>query len=156
MIVKMNDQDVKNPMAFSRAVFEKMSGDKLTLHVMRDGKDQTMTVTLGERPQRESAVPAQDHGAFLGVRCVPLNPELRRQLNVKADAGVVVMDVMPHSPADKAGLKAQDVITAVNGTNVKDPESLRDAIHKAGDKEMTLTVLRGDKPMTLKATPAKQ
>ena len=65
------------------------------------------------------------HGAFLGV-------DVR---NSSSPAGALVVGVQPNTPADSAGIAAQDVIVAVNGTAVASVESLQSALraHKPGD-----------------------
>jgi len=75
-------------------------------------------------------------------------------VNVKTAAnGVAVADVQAGSAAGNAGLKAGDVITAVNGTTVTSAEQLRAIIdsHQPGDK-LSLTVLRGGSTKTFSAT----
>ncbi len=67
--------------------------------------------------------------------------------------GVAVADVSSGSAAASAGVKAGDVITAVDGTTVKSAETLRAVIdsHKPGDK-ITLTITRGGSSKTLSVT----
>jgi predicted metalloprotease with PDZ domain len=68
--------------------------------------------------------------------------------------GVVVAEVVHNSPADKAGLKRDDVITAINDHAVKTPEEVREAVQHAGaGKEIPVAVVRGGEKMTVKATP---
>jgi predicted metalloprotease with PDZ domain len=82
-----------------------------------------------------------------------LTPDLKERLKVTAESGAVVSMVMPDSPAFKAGLKEDDVITAVDNQEVKTAEELRDAIQKAGPgKEVTLQVFRGNDKLTIKAS----
>jgi serine protease Do len=65
----------------------------------------------------------------------------------------VVTDVVPNSPAARAGLKRDDVIASFNDQPVKTPAELLQAIQKAGpDKEVTLRVFRTKEMQTLKAT----
>ncbi|MFO7963743.1 MAG: Do family serine endopeptidase [Desulfobacterales bacterium] len=59
---------------------------------------------------------------WLGVGIQPLNPELVEYYGIKN--GVLVTDVFPGDPADIAGLKAKDVITAVNGRKIETPRDL--------------------------------
>ena len=159
-VVKVGDQDVKDAEAFVKTVSARKPGDKLAMTVQRDGKEQTLTATLGERPgsvARQPELPLLPPGgspAFLGVNVQPLTAELRKQLKVDVEEGVVVTEVIPKSPAEKAGLKRDDVITAVGGHPVKGPEDLREQVQKAGPgKELTLAVARGGEKLTLKATP---
>src|SRR5205814_1197708 len=61
-------------------------------------------------------------------------------------------EVMPGTPAAKAGLQRGDVITAVAGQAVSDPRALREAIHRAeAGKEISLTVQRGREKKEIKA-----
>jgi membrane-associated protease RseP (regulator of RpoE activity) len=69
--------------------------------------------------------------------------------------GVLVVSVIAGSPAEKAGIKAQDVITAVDGKEVKSPENLLQAVlgHKVGDT-IKVTVNRGGQSQELNVTLA--
>jgi serine protease Do len=156
-IVKVNDETVADIQSFLRGMADHKPGDKLRLGIVRDGKQQTLNVTLGERTAREGAVapnaPNLGRAAFLGVQTQPLTPELRTRIDTQAESGTVVMDVLARSPAAKAGLKANDVITAINDQPVKAPEDLFTAIQKAGPgKTLTLHVMRGKENLSLKAT----
>jgi serine protease Do len=85
----------------------------------------------------------------LGVMVQDLTPELAEFFAVKD--GVLVSSVAKDSPAAKAGIKAGDVITAVDGKTVESPSELVDQLReKNGD--VTLAVTRDKKAMTLKAT----
>jgi serine protease Do len=89
----------------------------------------------------------------LGVTADEVSGQLAVYFGV--ESGVLVRDVAESSAAAKAGVKAGDVITAVNGKPVKDASDLRRQIADATDgdtKEVTLSVTRDKKPITLKAT----
>jgi serine protease Do len=63
---------------------------------------------------------------YLGINPQTLTPELARLFNLPEDtAGVLATEVMPNSPADKAGLKEGDVITEINGKKLGDSRNLR-------------------------------
>jgi predicted metalloprotease with PDZ domain len=90
--------------------------------------------------------------SVLGVQVQPLTPELKKQLNADVEAGAVVTEVMPNSPAARAGLKRDDVITAVDGKPVKTPEELHAAVEKAGaGKSVKLQVVHGREQRSVKA-----
>jgi S1-C subfamily serine protease len=156
-VVKLGDEDVADVEKFLRSVAAKKPGDRLVFGVLRDGKEQRLTVTLGERADRERPtfpeLPGLRRPAFLGVQTQALTAELKERLNVPTDAGAVITEVVPNSPAARAGLKRDDVITAVDERPVKTPADLRDAVQKAGPgKEMTLQVVRGKEKLAVKAT----
>jgi serine protease Do len=85
---------------------------------------------------------------YLGVRLQDFDEDLKSEF--KTDKGALVSDVEPDSPADKAGLKSGDVITKINGTDVRDGRHLQLTISQlAPDSQVTLDLLREGKPKTL-------
>src|SRR5207302_8442748 len=78
-----------------------------------------------------------------GVGVQAITGELAASLNLKDTRGVLINSVEPGGPADKAGLRPGDVITAINGTPAEDPNTLRNKIASTPPgTEVTLTVLR--------------
>lgn len=73
---------------------------------------------------------------YLGVQMVDLTPEIKQNinsdpelnLNVKEDDGVLIVRVMPSSPAEKAGLRSGDIISKINNQSVKDSNSVQQAV----------------------------
>jgi S1-C subfamily serine protease len=91
----------------------------------------------------------------LGVRVQDLSEELAAYFGVKS--GVLVAGVEADSPAGKAGIKAGDVISAVNGTAIADPGELRREVAKVEDgKTAEISVTRDKKPLSLKVEVTKQ
>ena len=96
---------------------------------------------------------------FLGVRYVSLTNDLASQFNLSVTRGAYIVSgdnepaVISGSPADKAGLKAGDVITKVNSIAINDNTSLTGALaqFQVGDK-VTLTVIRGGKTISVSVT----
>jgi membrane-associated protease RseP (regulator of RpoE activity) len=89
----------------------------------------------------------------LGVTVQDMTPELAEFFAVKD--GVLVSSVAKDTPAAKAGIKAGDVITAIDGATVESSNELVDQLReKNGD--VTLALMRDKKAMTIKATLEKQ
>lgn len=86
----------------------------------------------------------------LGVQVQTLSDQLQAYFGA-TEGGALVSSVTKDSPAEKAGLKAGDVIVSINGDKVRDAEELTSEI---GDKsgEVTIGILRDKKASTLKAT----
>lgn len=86
----------------------------------------------------------------LGAQLAPLTDQLAEYFGAKD--GVLVSSVDADSAAAKAGLKAGDVITTVNGRTVNDPGDVSEEIGDAEEAEtIELGVVRDGKPMTIKA-----
>ena len=91
---------------------------------------------------------------YLGLRYMMLNKKLKEQYKLGAESGaLVIKDHLPNSqavvkgsPADKAGIKENDVIIAVNGKQLAEKMELADLIqeYKIGD-EVEMTLLRDGK-----------
>ncbi|MEZ5291287.1 MAG: PDZ domain-containing protein [Vicinamibacterales bacterium] len=96
--------------------------------------------------------PALGGRARLGVQVETLGDQLADYFGATS-GGVLVASVTDDSPAVRAGVKAGDVITTVNGTSVRDARGLMDALAAAPESgEVTLDIIRDRKPVTLKAT----
>ncbi len=81
---------------------------------------------------------------FLGIRYRDLTPEIAEQFGLSAENGVIIIEVEPRSPADDAGLRREDAITALGSTRIEDSGDLLGALrdYRPGDT-VTLTVVRG-------------
>ena len=89
----------------------------------------------------------------LGVQLQELTPEIAPFFGAPSDKGVLVWKVMEDSPAEKAGIKAGDVIVEIEGKKVADTEDLHDALSDSdsGDK-VAVTLLRRGQSQSLTAT----
>lgn len=100
---------------------------------------------------------------YIGIRYIPLTADVAHQLGLGVTNGAYIApavdpaqpSVVPGSPAAKAGLQVNDIITAVDGTKLDATHSLTALInqHAVGDS-ITLTVLRGGKTISVKLTLA--
>ena len=91
---------------------------------------------------------------FLGAETKSASKEVQAQLGITKDAGHTVVDVIKDSPAEKSGLKKNDVIISVDSKNVKNFIKLGDyisAIYEKGN-EITIEYFRQGKKETVKAT----
>jgi Do/DeqQ family serine protease len=90
---------------------------------------------------------------YLGVGLRDLTRELAMEHKLTATRGVIVEQVVPASPADKAGLRVEDLIVGVDGSAVTDRDHLRNAIAmKGAGAKVQLEVLRGTRTDALTAT----
>ena len=87
----------------------------------------------------------------LGVSVDGLSDQLAQYFGA-TEGGALVTSVEKDSAADKAGLRAGDVITSIDGERVRDPEQVRTAIRDAGEGDVTIGYLRDKKAETTKAT----
>jgi len=88
----------------------------------------------------------------LGVYIQDLTPDLAQAFGIDAGQGAVVAQVVPDSPAEEAGLKEGDVVTAINGKSIENASDLRNEVGllRPG-KTIELSVLRDGEEMTVEA-----
>ncbi|MCW9698278.1 Do family serine endopeptidase [Avibacterium sp. 20-129] len=90
---------------------------------------------------------------LLGIKGAELNAELAKALKINAQQGAFISEVLPDSAAEKAGLQAGDVITAINGQKLSSFAELRAKIATTGaGKSVELTYLRDGKSHTTSVT----
>ncbi len=90
---------------------------------------------------------------WLGVEISNLNDVMAKQFNAPDTSGALVQNVSPGGPAEKAGLKAGDVIRKLNGQTVENNDQLTAMITNINPgTTITLDILRDGKPMTLRVT----
>jgi predicted metalloprotease with PDZ domain len=113
-------------------------------------------------PPRAGRDPESEVYAFafgnrrVGILTTPLTKQLADYLGVSGGKGVLVTSVNENSPASKAGLKAGDVITEVNGASVEDSGDFIRELNRKDDGEVTLTVVRDKSQRTIKVTPERR
>ena len=130
-------------------VLKKRVGDEVMLGVWRGGKKIVVPVKTEELPSDNTRLatvqpsppapdlPEQVSGIY-GLQVQDLTPELKGELGVKSDRGVVVTAVSPNSPAAMAEIQPGDVITEVGRTAVTDTSSFDRVV---GDQKDSLLLL---------------
>ncbi len=114
--------------------------------ILRDGKPDTIKVTVGEFHGETEVADNSGSGSpqrgRLGVSVGELTPDLRQQLNIPAQVnGAAIQSVRPASPADDAGLAPGNVILEVNRHPVKSPDSFVREFHSVpAGKDILLLV----------------
>ena len=145
---------------------DKRAGESVELELFRDGKSVTVKVELGKRPRSKglfSKAPRghignfffsdrshgknrhffSNRGGYVGVSLTPLSEQLADYFGVKNNNGVLITEISEDSPSQKAGLKAGDVIVAIDDEEISDYSDVQEIVGESdkGDK-LTFTILR--------------
>jgi len=106
-------------------------GSKVKAVVVRDNRQMSLDLVIGERPQGEDlekqSIVESNTNAWRGLAVDDLKSENARQFNIEEKEGVLVLGVEPNSPADEAGIIPGDVIIEINKQktrNVSDYEKI--------------------------------
>jgi serine protease Do len=146
IIVEYNGKSVPRAHDFPLVVADTLPGQKATLKIVRDKKEQTVSVKIGELPdESDPSQPLEARDPEMGLRVQRITPEAARRLALSSTKGVLVLEVLPGSPADQVGLEAADVIREVNQRPVNNIKDFERAVRQGrrGDR-ILLLVQRGD------------
>ena len=149
VITRVDNTEVINGSTLQVAVSEMTPGTRITLGVIRNGKPQTLNLTVGQfhgNSEVASNDGSDDSGGAktgkLGLSVSNLTADERQQINAPDQLhGVVVQSVRPASPADDAGLQPGDVIMEVDRKPAASASEFASAIHQSPQgKDLLLLV----------------
>ena len=174
VVLEYNGQRVEGIEQFLRLVRETPVGRQVKLLIARNGATQTLTAITGSRSAKEfNWVGSMDDFKFkmpeihvfpdmprtlmmwqsrtLGVESEALTSQLGEYFGAKE--GVLVRSVIKGSAAEKAGLKAGDVITKIGNQRVTSPKDISNALHSlSSTKAFPVTIIRDRKETSVSVT----
>jgi serine protease Do len=170
VIAQYDGQPVEGAVQFRRLIRETPPGRSITLEISRSGSLQNISVELGDRTDvyvRKMKGKMRDFGGaysfsmpnveelpdmpevmdprtpVLGINAEDLTSQLGSYFGAPNNAGILVREVRPGTPADKAGLKAGDVITKMEGKEVRNLADLRAQLReKSNQTSVNMSILR--------------
>ncbi len=97
------------------------------------------------------------HRTEIGVFAQTITPDLATGLHLSRDWGVVLSDVTPDGPADKAGLQVGDILVSLNGKPMENSRQLQTNLYRfAVGQQVSVDVLRGNQKLTMSVAVAKR
>ncbi len=158
VIVKFDGKDIKEMRDLPRAVADTPVGKQTPVIVIRKGKEETKTVTLGRLedgeklaavdPKKESTPDKTVVKKSLGIELANMSDDLRKRYKIKDTVnGVVITGIDAGSPAAEKRLSPGDVVVQVQGEAVATPDALQarlDQLKKDGRKVVMLLLSKPD------------
>jgi len=143
IITEFNSKEVKDSTELPGLVARVAPGTGTSVKVLRDGKEMTLAITVGEMKDTEVAASGQQ--GELGLAVQPVTPEVAQSLGLDRAEGLVITEVKPGSAADDAGLREGDLITQINRRPVKNlADYNREMAQSKKGQSVLLLVRRGD------------
>ncbi|MGH9882576.1 MAG: PDZ domain-containing protein [Pyrinomonadaceae bacterium] len=177
VILRFDNDSVTSVRKLNRLVSEVSPDQTVRLGISRRGTEQEVAVTIGKRKDsntfeglmkaprggvwgvegaegnKEPFVFAFGNNRRIGVSTIQLTRQLADYFGIADGKGVLVTSVTADGPAAKAGIKAGDVITAVDGEKIDGAGDLSRAINKKKEGDVALTVVREKNQRTITVTP---
>ncbi|MDE3268942.1 MAG: PDZ domain-containing protein [Pseudomonadota bacterium] len=136
VIVAVNNRRLKDSSDLRSTIGLLKPGTKAKVSIYRDGRSKNLFVTIGgyneqlaDSGKRGGAAKKQAHPQ-LGMSLKPVNDNLRRLYGFESTKGLVVTDIVPNSPAARAGLREGDVLVSVDGKTISSQNSFQNLIKK--------------------------
>jgi serine protease Do len=185
VILRFDNESINSARKLTRMVSETAPDHSVKIEISRAGSEQSVSATLTKREEMSNTIfqdsmpggvlrgtpfpgfpqleqQGQDGTFFsfgdnrrIGISTQPLTKQLADFFGVADGMGVLVTSVNESSPAAKAGVKAGDVITAIDGDRIESSGDLSRGINKQKDGDVTLTIVRDKGSRTIKVTPEK-
>ena len=172
VILRYNGQRVEGIEQFARMVRETPAGREVKIDITRGGAPQTLTVRVAQRKRQKlewsdgapmpQTFPFDIHlpdvprtfmtlrSAALGVEAEAVDGQLAQYFGVKE--GVLVRSVVKGSTAEKAGIRAGDVITKIDEAHVASPADISGQLRTLRGKSAALLLMRDHKELTVTVT----
>ncbi len=155
VILEFDGKPVERVRELSRMVRRIEPGTKVKILLLRDGKEKEVEVTIGKLHRGKPFTIAYDDNVIrfiggrpgLGVQVYDLNENLASYFGVKKHEGVLILEVLEDTPAEKAGLQSGDIITKIDGEKIRDAEDLVDLMedYEEGDEVTVEYIRHGDR-----------
>jgi len=142
VVVEVDGQKVSEVRELQFKIMRTEPGKEIDLKVIREGKEVSLKIKVGEMPEDRQIGELEEGQADLGLALRELTPEEERRLGVK---GVLVVRVAPNSLAMQSGIVPGDVILQVGNkpvSNVREFQQSIDALRQAGRESALLLIRR--------------
>ena len=152
MIVEFNSKEIKDSGELPLLAARTVPGKQAQLKILRNGKELTLPLTVGELKDREVVAAAES--GDLGLAVQPVTVSMAAELGLERAEGLVITSIKPGSPADEAGLQRGDVIAEINRQPVRNRSDYDRAVEKTEKgKSVLFLVRRGEGSLFLALKP---
>lgn len=182
VILRIDGENVTSVRKLNRLVSEIAPDQSVKINISRGGSEQELTATIGKRntPSMTRGLPSEEPRVFkwegplgdrnglfrdgdtfsfnlggrrIGISTMQLTKQLADYFGIADGKGVLVTSVSEDGPAAKAGLKAGDVITAIDGESVDSTGDVSRLINKKKEGEVNVTIIRNKSSQSIRVQP---
>jgi serine protease Do len=131
VVIEVDGVKVTNSQDVVREVLKKQVGQKVNFVIFREGKRTEFSLTTAQMPEKiGERGPVKPAREWFGLRVSNVTPDIAKQLGLTKTEGVVILGVEPNSVAQRAGLKAGDIISEINRQKVVNENDYRSVMER--------------------------
>jgi len=145
VITHIEDKPVADSNDLKFQIADIMPGDKITLTIIRDGKEMAIDVKVAELEPEQEKVEAPSEAKNLGFTVTEMSPGVASRYGFQTETGLLVTEVTRYSEAERKGLQRGDIIIEVNREEVKALEDMRKILKKLDSGDPILLVVRRER-----------
>ncbi|MDP7386502.1 MAG: PDZ domain-containing protein, partial [Nitrospinota bacterium] len=153
VIIEFDGKRIRTTGDLVRRVGNTSVGKSVEMRVLRDGREVTLAVKVGELSEERAASTTGVSSQKLGVEIRPVPPDRAKALGLPAGQGLLVAGVDPDSPAARGGIRPGDIILEVNGQAISAMGDLSAALAKTKGDEDHLFYLHRNKSKLYASVP---
>jgi serine protease Do len=146
VIRKINGKQVNNTGQLRSTVAALGAGTKITIDYIRNKKEKTGTVVLGQLPENlaDHSFFEKEYGVLSGITIAPLGDDTKSKFQIpdQVNQGVIITSIQEGSPAQMANLRPGDIILEINRMEVNSVEDFREAYKRSPTGDTLLLVYR--------------
>jgi len=144
VILEYDGKQVEEKGQLTKMVGRTPIGKKVKLVVLRDKEQKTLWVTIGELSEKQvtAAAAKPEETDHWGIKVQDISPDMAAHLGLPSNAGVVIAEVEPGSPADEENLQPGDVIIEVEHNQIKGLADFRKYIESYKKQKTLLLTVR--------------
>ncbi|HEY6804219.1 MAG TPA: PDZ domain-containing protein [Pyrinomonadaceae bacterium] len=180
VILKIDGENVTSVRKLNRVVSEIAPDQSVRVTISRNGSEQELNATIGKRTatsqfsrllrnspegtwewegpgfnNSDGLMMFSFGGRRIGISTAELTKQLADYFGISGGKGVLVTSVVDDGPAAKAGLKAGDVITAIDGESADSAGDISRIVNTKKEGDVTITIVRNKSQQTLRVTPGE-
>jgi serine protease Do len=144
IILRLNGNEITDIGSFRNKIAMTAPGTDVKLLILRDGKQQEITVEIGELSEMRAQIGTSDISGKLGLQVQDLTKETAKLYGVPVGKGVIVTGVAAYSPAYMNGIKPGAVILSVDRKPIGSVLEFNKALKQAGQAKKVLLLLKED------------
>jgi serine protease Do len=144
IILELDGKAIQDTNELLRVVAKLVVGKNINVKISRNGSEMNFKVILGERKEEKELAWGEINESF-GMTVQEITPDIAEHFGLTGKKGVIITQIKEGTPAEDAGLKAQDIILQVNRVNISSMDDFLKAMSSVAKNDSVLLLVKRDR-----------